>query len=209
MRFSLILTIWSTTLLTLTGSAMGNVISVGPGAFSSGATLITFEGASGQITNQYVGEGVTVTGGVLYATGAYSANFGSPTAAANFTTGASTFPFVTLSFSAPIVRVGFDELINPGATLTVSDSDGSLTYLGPNPSAEVFAGFQDLAGFTSVTFGYSPAGTFNGAFAIDNLEFDVATPTPTPEPATMNMAGIAMTALFVVARLRKPRARVP
>jgi hypothetical protein len=144
---------------------------------------------------------VTVTGGLLYAADAYSSFFGSSTAAANFAPGAQTFPFVTLSFSAPIVRVGFDELINPGATLTISDSDGSLTYPGPNPSAEDFAGFQDLAGFTSVTFGYSAVGGFNGALAIDNLEFD-ATPTATPEPAMMNIAGIAMIALFILARLR-------
>jgi hypothetical protein len=198
----------------LAGSAAAGVVSIGAGAFPGSATLITFEGASGQITNQYAGQGVTVTGGVLYATGAYSIYLGSPTDAANF---ASECPcnFVTLGFSTPITQIGFDAVINPGGTLTVSDSDGSLMYPGPAETNEFFAGFQDLAGFTSVTLGYSAGGGFNGAFAIDNLEFDgTASSPPTtiatsgvPEPGSMSMAAIGLAALFLAARATKARAR--
>src|SRR3984885_11607447 len=110
----------------LAGSVAGGVVSIGAGAFPGSATLITFEGASGQITNQYAGQGLTVTGGLLYATGNYSTYFGSPTDAENFAPSSCPCPFVTLSFSTPITQIGFDAAINAGATLTVSDSNGPL-----------------------------------------------------------------------------------
>jgi len=206
MRILLSITIYAAV---LAASAAGGVVSIGAGAFPGTATLITFEGASGQITNQYAGQGVTVTGGMLYATGNYSPYFGSPTDAENFAPSSCPCPFVTLSFSTPIVQIGFDAAMNAGATLTVSDSNGSLGYPGPTDATEeFFVGFQDSAGFTSVTFGYPAVGAFTGGFAIDNLEFDGTTTSSSgvPEPATVYMAGIAL-ALLIVARLRKAPVR--
>jgi hypothetical protein len=168
-------------------AALADPIAVGIDAFGS-ATSINFSGfVNGTlITTQFVGQGLTVSGGLYEEVNGPSALIfagASPhNAADNFlppSPGPGPFNTITLTFSTPMELVGMNEISNPG-NFNITDVNGSVAYPSSLTVGGSFAGFEDLAGFTSVTL--TVTGAVNNAFGIDSLLF---APTPVPEPSSL------------------------
>jgi hypothetical protein len=76
--------------------------------------------------------------------------------------------------------VGMNEGSNSGS-FNITDINGAVAYSSsPTPG---FEGFEDVAGFTSVTL--TVTGATNNAFAIDSLLFSSTATVPEPASAPM------------------------
>lgn len=188
-------------------NARGSVISVGPGAFPAGSTLITFDGlSSGSEVN-----GLNV-GGVRFNYSLGNGNViidGGPGVTNNISepnivstgnnTGALTvlLPNFSNLFGYGYAVLSFTSVLN-ATTISLFNgvtNVGSLSYTGvPDPTyAGGFAGIQSTLAFNSVQL------TFNSvaapAFALDNVRIGTAT----PEPSTVLLC-LGAAAMFVVQR---------
>lgn len=183
------------------GLATASPIAVGIGAFGGGATVINFNALSDDtlITTQFVGLGLTVSGGLYADTTNSGFIIGSPSASNFVPTSPGPGPYNTiiLTFTTPIIRIGMNEISNPGS-FNIATLGGTLSYSSSLAPPGAFAGYQDLSGFTSVTL--TVTGASNNAFGIDNLRFDTAVPEPS---AGLLLAG-ALFMLFCARLLARP-----
>ncbi|MBD1825377.1 hypothetical protein H6F51_23185 [Cyanobacteria bacterium FACHB-DQ100] len=149
------------------------------------------------ITNQYSSSGVTFSN--LFAFGGGFPNI-SGRSLANFSSGSPLNPF-SIRFSTPQTGASFAMVTNSGTSTITALLNGQLvetfTANTNTTSSNNFYGFT-ASGFDEIQI---VASNVNGAAAIDNLQFDIATPVPfgfTPLP------GLAVSALLCgVNRLRK------
>jgi len=177
---------------------------VGIGAFG-GATSINFSSFVNDtlITTQFSGQGLTVSGGLYEDVGGPSVTEFGANAADNFLPsdpGSGPYNTITLTFSTPITLIGMNEISNPG-NFNITDVNGSVAYSSSlTPS---FAGFEDLAGFSSVTI--TVTGATNNAFGIDSLSFNT---TAVPELDSASMLGGAMLILACAKLICRRREKI-
>jgi hypothetical protein len=173
-------------------------VSVGVGAFDASATIIDFNSFSDGtlLTTQFVGLGLVVSGG-LYADSTNSGLFfGSPSASDFVPTNSGPGPYniIDLTFNTPITLVGMDEISNVGS-FNITSAGGTLLY--SSSLTPGFAGYEDPAGFASITL--TVTGALNNAFGIDNLRFE-AVPVSEPGLASMLSGTIALLGCVQLAR---------
>jgi hypothetical protein len=180
-------------LASLTGStALATPVAVGLSDFGT-ATSISFAGFVNNtlITTQFLGQGLTVSGGFYEDVGGSSGViFGAP-AADNFSPsspGPGPYNVITFTFSTPMAVVGMNKISNPGS-FNITDVNGLVAY--SSSLTPGFAGFYDPAGFTSVTI--TVTGAVNNAFGIDSLLFG-STVTPEPNSASLFLCSLLMLA---------------
>lgn len=204
---------------------------IGPGSFTSGATVINFDNLAGgscnlcgpSVTNQYAALGVTFNNPSFPGEDTADTNLvplfplASPPNALFVEQGGSigepaAAPFQIL-FSVPVNLVGFDYGSSLDSFLQVSAYGQSgqlletLTFNGsPAPiGLEGFAGIEETSPIAQLDVSYIPSydttRTFN--FSIDNLEFQGS---PVPEPGCLVLVAAALSAIAVV-RGRRNNAR--
>ncbi len=168
---------------------------VSQGAFSGSTVVVDFLSfTSGTlISNQLAttaNSGLTFSSalGGIYANSSYSPTTGVAVSATSFN--ATSCPCVdeTLSFSTPVLRVGFSLFYSNPGTLTLTDNNGLVTTSVAGFPIGQFIGVQDLAGITSLTVD-APS---NQAFITDTVWLD----RPVPEPGTLVLLGSGVLGLL-------------
>lgn len=187
-------------------------IQVGIGAFSASATVIDFNAIADEfpITTQFAAQGVTFSGGIYGMTNSGDIAFfpasGGVIASNWLYSGSAHGPMpITLTFAAPVFRLGFLTEVNAGDTTTISTFSnatptGSVSLLSGGLGA-VFFGVEDLAGFNSITIDVT--GGENHFIGLDDLRFESGAITEVPEPATL-LSLAAGLALFALGRRARP-----
>jgi len=182
----------------LAGSAAAAPMVIDQSAFSGSETVIDFSGlAPGtEITNQYSGQGVTFSGGLI----------------ANFTSSAQNFALfsfagspITIDFSQTMLRTGFDVRTNDADNLFMNVeaySGGALVSTGmfefQTGTTYSFAGVEDsINGIDRLIL--SAAGTTGtNSFVMDNFRFEAgAAVVPEPSAALLFPAGLLLAASVV------------
>ncbi len=195
MRYFVALCFFCTTACTMLAAP----IQVGEGAFSGSATVVNFNSIANeeQIVAQYAGLGVTFSGGLYGLTNPGDADFfpapGAAIASNWLYSQAQHGPMpITVTFSTPVLRVGFLTEVNAGDTTTIAtysgvSSTGSVNHLSSSLTAAFF-GVEDLSGISSITINVTGPG--NHFIALDDLRFDTGAAAQVPEPTTwLSLAG--------------------
>jgi preprotein translocase subunit Sec61beta len=121
--------------------------------------------------------------------------------------GAINNPF-TIVFDSAQTEAGFNMVTNDGDTLFEALLGSTLvessTRTTGAPAADDLTAIN-FFGFKEITFDRIrvTAGGTGGAALIDNLTFD-ETEAPAPEPGSLALAGLALSALVLAARRRRP-----
>ena len=162
----------------------GSTVVVGFLSFSSG-TLISNQLAT--LANS--GLTFSSTLGGIYANNTYSGQTGVAISATSFAPPQCPCVDETLSFSTPVLRVGFSLFGSNAGTASFTDSNGAAVANVAQFPTEQFIGVQDLAGITSLTID-APV---NQAFVIDTVWIDGKT---TPEPGSLLLFGSGVLGLL-------------
>jgi len=159
------------------------------GDFSVSDTVIDFESIAQdiEITGQFSVLGPTFSGGLFGDTVSGPPYLGSTVTASNFQSSSAFFynP-ITVTFSAPISRAGFDAITNPSDDMTIRTFRSAVqtgSFLFDTSLTPSFLGVGDLAGIDRIEI-EAPV-IQNGAFAIDNFRFAVI-----PAPGAIVLGGI-------------------
>ena len=194
-----------TAFLALSGVAVfgDTVTAVGIGAFGSAAT-IDFSALPNDtlITNQFTGQNLTVSGGLYADTINGSTYFGKEGASNFLPSNPGPGPYnspIVLTFSSPVTLVGMFGISNTG-TFNISSAGGTIGY--PSRLASGFFGFEDPAGFTSVSLFVNSG--INNAFTITDLKFGQVAATPEPSSALLLFGGLTL--FESLRRMRRRRA---
>ena len=103
-----------------------------------------------------------------------------------------------MTFSSPVIRIGFDLFGSNAGTVTFTDTSGSVALtVGQYPIRE-FIGIQDVSGITSLTID-APQ---NQAFIVDKLELDPGSGTTTPEPGSFALLALGVGGIGFLLRRR-------
>jgi len=153
------------------------------GDFSGSDTVIDFEsiGQDVEITGQFSVLGPTFSGGLFGDTISGPPYMGSTVTASNFQYNQAPFynP-ITVAFSAPITRVGFDAITNGPDDMTIRTYQSAVqtgSFVFDTSLTPSFLGVGDLGGIDRIEI--EAAVNTNGAFAIDNFRFGgVVIPAP-------------------------------
>ena len=187
------------------GYAMAGPVVVALGAFSGSTVTVDFLSfASGTlISNQLAtsanfGLTFSSTIGGIYANSSYFTDTGVAVSATSFAPSGSTYVDETLTFSSPVIRIGFDLFGSNAGTVTFTDTSGSVALtVGQYPIRE-FIGIQDVSGITSLTID-APQ---NQAFIVDKLELDPGSGTTTPEPGSFALLALGVGGIGFLLRRR-------
>jgi hypothetical protein len=174
--------------LGLVGSQGVEAGPISAAAFSS-PTVLDFDDYVGQtITTQYSSLGATFSG-------------------FNFVTAPNPAAFlmtagITVSFSVPVNRVGFDLIDNVSTTPVVLEVYGASGLLGTVSSMDpnAFLGFQSSENITHIAIHDS-----GGTFRIDNLRFEAGIGAVAPEPAALLLLATGLASLGVGSRFARRR----
>lgn len=186
-------------LLSLFGALL-IVLGVAQSALATITTLTFDEFSSGtDITNQYAGVGVTVSGAtaLLATSSPWSANSGANLAYSK--TGLMTFVFNS-AITGNVQTVSLYISGDLGSGFEAFDSGGGLLALGfsPSPSDNEFFSITSLGNpIASFVAGIGQGG---GTYGIDTLTF-VST-AAVPEPISLALLGLGLAAMAVTRRRR-------
>lgn len=173
--------------------------------FTSGATVIDFNSLVNEvaITNQFAGQGVTFSGGLVALTNGgdtnqFPSNGGGVIASDwRYSSNLQALP-ITATFTSAQVQLGFLTEMNSGSVIQITTllngtSHGTVIYTSVGLSA-VFFGVKDDLGFNSVSINVINSNRF---LAFDDFRFQAV-----PEPSTYALlgAGLGLTALLSLRR---------
>jgi PEP-CTERM motif len=194
-------------LVSLAAASTAGAQPVQAGAPAPSSTSLNFNSLAvyTPVSNQWLGQGVTITSSCFMTSNLYNSFFaGDPMQVINFDpsngsncNGGHAYPTVTVSFSSAINYFGLVAL--SANNLTLTDANGSITANAA--AAPVFVGLNDAAGFSWVTISADQMGAFVG----DNFSFG-ATVVATPEPATLVLFATGMLAVGVAAKRKRSKA---
>jgi len=190
------------------GYAVAGPIAVGPGAFSGSTVTVDFLAFASvtQISNQLAtpanfGLTFSSTLGGIFATSDFAGTTGVATSASSFNVNC---PCVdeTLTFSSPLMRIGFDLFgSNVGtATFTNNSSGLSVDVAVQEFPARQFIGIEDAGGITSLTI----AAPTNLAFVVDTLKLDPVA-SASPEPGSLALMALGVGGVGFLLRHRVSR----
>lgn len=172
--------------------------------FNGSETILTFNSLTNEtaITNQFAGQGVTFSGGLLGLTNGADLNFfpsnGGGVVASDWKYSVSSVQSlpITVSFTSTQAQLGFLTEMNTSDIVTITTSlngvqhGSGVSYTSVGLNA-VFFGVKDPLGFNSVSINVT--GPSNHFLAFDDFRFQAI---PEPGVTLLLASGLGLTALL-------------